>query len=728
MYRSSLCEFETRTANLRAGGILIVWYASATLAARHIYQLLLYTKFESVEVSFLFMIAGSLLTIINMLYDSTFNEKVLTAYKMRSTHQAALFHYIGTLSMCMAQAAVSASLTQIVKSTEPVLTIALSSMLTGTFIEQREMIGVIFISGGVSLMIVFASGDQKLDNSGVAYALISACCFPLRNLASYKCADSLTSTQRFGLTSACACIPALLLCLMKWIFLGDLTLYNLSSGHLAISSMAHVGYNVASYAFLSSSSPIIHSVANILKRVVVIMLMFFMEGTMPSLPIFVGLFLLVSGFVLCSEIKLKCKQCVVWMLPLLVMATVSVAFFPGNVMLGLGLEQHKIANETSAVPSKYSPAGLLSCIVSIRRRHLHELKDVFRRPQFQAHPILLVDPAQHENLGDTLLVLGEIEFLNAMGWGERSVHECGVTQAKAAPRCPAVLNASAPGMYKLALWHAGGNWGNVWAGVQYQRIRSMSYLIDAQLTVVSMPQSMHYDNDRSDVAAMKDARAIEAAAARIGGANESRKRLVFLWRQNNSFEAAERLYPFADNRLVPDIAFWCGPFLHHGAAAGLDGELVDLLLLLRTDKESVLGGKGSDSHKTPDKLRQMVDGAGRNLSFRVADWAGSRPLRTVDPAEYRPKIEAAVRLLHTGRVVIADRLHAAILSMLSLRPVFYVDQRYGKIRRTLDVAFAGSDACRDEGAVRVFRTAGLGEAVSRAGRFVEECKASGECL
>ena len=169
------------------------------------------------------------------------------------------------------------------------------------------------------------------------------------------------------------------------------------------------------------------------------------------------------------------------------------------------------------------------------------------------------------------------------------------------------------------------------------------------------------------------------------------------------------------------------PLLLRQIAEPADVLAIDLLLLLRTDKESVLGGKGSDSHKTPDKLRQMVDGAGRNLSFRVADWAGSRPLRTVDPAEYRPKIEAAVRLLHTGRVVIADRLHATILSMLSLKPVFYVDQSYGKIRHTLDVAFASSDACRDEGAVRVFRTASLSEALSRAGRFVEECKASGEC-
>ena len=660
-------KFETKTSIFRILGLLVAWYSSATLAAWNLSRVLRHTQFEAVDVSFLLMIAGSFLTIINILADSTFYEKVLAASKMRSTHQAALCHYIGTLSMCMAQAAVSASLAQIVKSTEPVLTIALSWILVGTYIEARKMIGVILISSGVALMIAFASGDGRLDGSGVVYALISAFCFPLRNLGSFKCEDGLTSTQRFGLASAC------------------------------------------------------------LKRFVVIMLLFVMEGTVPSVFVFVGLCLMVFGFVLCSEINLKYKEYLAWTLPILIMAITPSMLFSGSLMAGLGFDQHKITNEARAVQYHYSPANLLSCIASIRRRHLDELKDIFRQPQFQDRPILLVDPAQHFNLGDPLLVLGEKEFLVGMGWGEQSVHECGVAQAKVAPRCPAVLNASAPGTYKLALWQAGGNWGNLWKGIQKQRVQSMGYLLDAQLTVVSMPQSMHYEDGQGDAAAIQDARAIQAAAARIGGANESRKRLIFLWRQTNSYEEAELLYPFADNRLVPDIAFWCGPFLHHGTVKGLDRELVDLLLFLRTDKESVFGGKDSDFYKNPDKLRGMVAEAGGNLSFRVADWGGSRYLRAIDAAEYKPKIEAAVRLLNTGRVVIADRLHATILSMLSLKPVFYVDQSYGKIRRTLDVAFASSDACRDEGAVRVFRTASLSEALSRAGRFVEECKASGEC-
>ena len=712
-------KVDTTTSIETAAGILAVWYASATLAAWQLSHVLRRNQFESVEVSCLLMMAGSLLTVFSFFTDSSFYNKFLSALKNQSMYQVALLHYMGTIAMCMAQTKGGASLTM-VKSIEPGLTAVFCWMMSEACFGSRKLLGTVLISSGVA--VVSVSGDGNLDGSGVVYALISAFCFPLRNILSYKSDDNFTSTQRLGMVSSCACIPALLFCGMKWLTHGN-AVYNLPMGRLTVATIAHLGYNVASFAFLSSYNPMLHSVANLFKRLVVVVFMFAVDEKVPSSFVIPGLCLLSYGIVLYSEVKVACKAYVGWIMPLLIAIT-SLALLSGNVLLHLGIEPRAFSR---AVPLRYSSANLLSCIASIRRRHLDELKDIFRQPQFQDRPILLVDPAQHFNLGDPLLVLGEKEFLVALGWGEQSVHECGVAQAKVAPRCPAVLNASAPGTYKLALWQAGGNWGNLWKGIQKQRVQSMGYLLDAQLTVVSMPQSMHYEDGQGDAAAIHDARTIQAAAARIGGANESRKRLIFLWRQTNSYEEAERLYPFADNRLVPDIAFWCGPFLHHGTVKGLDRELVDLLLFLRTDKESVFGGKDSDFYKNPDKLRGMVAEAGGNLSFRVADWGGSRYLRAIDAAEYKPKIEAAVRLLNTGRVVIADRLHATILSMLSLKPVFYVDQSYGKIRRTLDVAFASSDACRDEGAVRVFRTASLTEAISRAGRFVAGCKASGEC-
>ena len=424
------------------------------------------------------------------------------------------------------------------------------------------------------------------------------------------------------------------------------------------------------------------------------------------------------------QIKFLCKSKFSWLLLLIAATATLVLLFPANLYDAQSTIM--IALKPSSQPA-YSPAKLLSCITGIRRRHLDELKDVFVQPRFHELPILLVDPAQHSNLGDILLVHGEKQFLTSVGWGERSVHECGFQNDRAGPLCPDILKAAAPGAYKLALWHAGGNWGDIWRETHLRRMRFMRNLLDAQLTFVSMPQSMHYHNTSI---AEHEARTIRDSAATVGGPSESRKRLIFLWRQANSHAAAERLYPFADNRLVPDIAFWCGPYLHQGTVGrgAVGAERVDLLLLLRTDVESTVGG--ADLHKAPDLMRRMVDaagGAGRNISFRVVDWAKARHLRAVNKAEYQPKIEAAVRLIDSGRVVVTDRLHATILSLLSLKPVFYLDQSYGKIRHTLETAFASVDDCHDERAVRVFPTASLAEALSRAARYLEICKASGDC-
>ena len=301
--QSAVFRIHPSTSLTTTLGLLVAWYSCAILSSWHLTRVLSPADevryLESVEVSFLLMVAGSLLTLINFGHDSTFYAKAVAAFRMRSTHQAAICHYLGTLSMCMAQAAVSASLAQVVKSTEPIMTLAFSWIFSRTYFGTRKLFGIVLISGGVA--IICRSGDDTLDISGVLCALISACCFPLRNISSHKCEDSLTSTQRFGLASACACIPALLLCLAKFFALGHLAARSLPADHLAPALLSHVGYNAASYAFLAASCPVLHSVANILKRLVVIASMFAMDGRAPSAMAVGGLGMVAVGLVLCSD-------------------------------------------------------------------------------------------------------------------------------------------------------------------------------------------------------------------------------------------------------------------------------------------------------------------------------------------------------------------------------------------------------------------------------------------
>jgi exopolysaccharide biosynthesis predicted pyruvyltransferase EpsI/drug/metabolite transporter (DMT)-like permease len=723
-------KFDLATSGLKALGILVTWYLCATLAAWHLSGVLQKSESASFEVSCVLMMAGSLITFSNLLVDPKFHRKTITALRQRSTQQAAMWHYMGTLSMCMAQAAFSASLAQIVKSTEPVITILLSWLIHRTNINSRRLFGIIFTSLGVA---VCCTGDLSLNSSGVIYALISACCFPLRNITSYKCEDGLSSTQRFGMVSTFGCIPAIGICIAKCFVLENSEWLRLPLDRMTVASIAHLGYNVASYAFLEASSPIFHSVANIIKRLVVTMSMYAMAQRNPSEIEMIGLLILACGIMLSSEIKIMSRSLVIFCM-LCIMTTICFMLVTGEQFTfphtQAPITKNSIVGsqaESLTTISGYSPSRLLACIKDIRRRHVEQLKDIFRQPQFQAGPLLLVDPAQHWNIGDSLLVQGEKDFANAFGWGERSVHTCRVAQVIQDPACPGLLRKSRAGTYKLAMWHAGGNWGDVWASIQGPRIQSFKYLLESGLTVVSMPQSLHYNN--ATIADLETGMIAAAAASYSDDWQRSRKRLVFLWRQANSYESAVKLYPFADNRLVPDIAFWCGPYLHHGAPSLQGSKKVDILLFLRIDKESTQSG--AELHKKPETIQRMLKeskfASDRNLSFRMVDWHSVQHLRAVNPAEYKPKIETAVRLLDSGRVVIADRLHATILALLSMKPVFYVDQSYGKIKNTLDAAFIGSEACSDESSLRVFQTGSLAEALNHAARFLDMCKANGDC-
>ena len=47
----------------------------------------------------------------------------------------------------------------------------------------------------------------------------------------------------------------------------------------------------------------------------------------------------------------------------------------------------------------------------------------------------------------------------------------------------------------LALWHAGGNWGDLWRDAQDVRIPSLKTLLDNNFMVVSMPQSLYYETN-----------------------------------------------------------------------------------------------------------------------------------------------------------------------------------------------------------------------------------------
>ena len=118
------------------------------------------------------------------------------------------------------------------------------------------------------------------------------------------------------------------------------------------------------------------------------------------------------------------------------------------------------------------------CIHDIQDNIIHTMSDIikvnnssvflfyYRRFYFlqvekvSASPpaLLLVDPAYHGNVGDNLIVYGELVLMERLGFTNHT--ECNIIQSAGLSRnCSNFSHLDNGGM---AWWHGGGNWGDLW--------------------------------------------------------------------------------------------------------------------------------------------------------------------------------------------------------------------------------------------------------------------------
>lgn len=361
------------------------------------------------------------------------------------------------------------------------------------------------------------------------------------------------------------------------------------------------------------------------------------------------------------------------------------------------------------------------CIQSIRERQLKLFRPWIVDPgdavNDQEESAILIDPAFHSNVGDHMLVLGEHAGMKMFGYPK--IAECGYGQAMGyAPRCehssfldPHAIpleqrQEKSNGKYnKLALWHAGGNWGTLWEVNSY-RLPSIKYWLKRNYTVIGMPQSYYYQNEKK---AKEDARKIQ----HIVDETKAADRLVLTWREQYSYDEAQKMYPQVTNVLSPDIAFQLGPY--YPLETPLKKELnLDLILFMRTDKESALGKLRSD--EAMKKELAKVDGA-KDLKFKIVDW--STRLKLFDSRDHWFTV-TAIQMLTLGKVVICDRLHASILCYLAGIPFVYIDQMTSKVTKTLSVAFDSSEGCQDGKRALWARAYNMQQALEQAMGMMEE--------
>jgi len=352
----------------------------------------------------------------------------------------------------------------------------------------------------------------------------------------------------------------------------------------------------------------------------------------------------------------------------------------------------RTSNATSSSPLDRAIEQRHQCLTYIRKRQTELLG-----PFFQIHnDFLLVDPAYHGNVGDHMLTTAEQVFLQNY---TKDWQECDYIQAnEKAPRCESVIVGAKSNA--LAVWHAGGNWGDLWRIAQTKRLASFRPLLSNNYTFLSMPQSLYYQNNNTQ---QQDTHLIQKEIENGILWGNSKERVIFTWREEYSYQRAQELYPYVTNLIVPDIAFQLGPYERSNPAS------VDILVFLRHDLESMLREERTISY-IQDKLHHT------NMTFAMVDWPDRLKLFNSEDILFT---HTSIQLLSMGKVVIADRLHASILAYLMGIPFVYLDQSTNKLTKTLSVAFDSWDGCHDHETSLWSKATSLDEALKKAMDLIE---------
>jgi exopolysaccharide biosynthesis predicted pyruvyltransferase EpsI len=406
------------------------------------------------------------------------------------------------------------------------------------------------------------------------------------------------------------------------------------------------------------------------------------------------------------------------------------------------------AKGTRMSPFDSHPPEIISLNVTSNIRHacIEEIRS--NRHTFytsyieNAAHILLVDPAYHSNVGDHMITIAELTLLTSSSTTPNaSLSQCSYVQARDfVSSCDVVLrwetknpkqvvqtllsstknktrNLHRSSNQKLALWHGGGNFGNLWPTAQQARIQSITLLLQANYTIVGMPNSWYYTNSKIEWNDMQQLRSniivglglknshgkIDITVTDSDLANVAKSRIVWTWREHYSYERAIQLLPYCSHKLVPDIAFQLGPYsslqpwtqwkaaltLSHHQDSNTDR--TDLVFLLRNDHESMFASVRN--RQSIQRLLAGVPGA-VDLSFIIVDWNDRLFRFQTDNPDDVYFTETSIQLLSIGKVLICDRLHAAILAYISDIPFIYLDQVSGKIHKTFQVAMESGPNCQ----------------------------------
>ena len=574
----------------------------------------------------------------------------------------AIPHTFGALMTNYSMAMIPAASTHLIKVMEPMVTAVIAWLAVGVTVSKPKLLALVLVLIGA----VGASWDPSSTfptyGLGIQIALLSNLLYAARNVTiKHLLGRSVVfEAATMGRVSLLGAIILLLSCAVastSVVFIFQRSIM-VGLAILAGSAICHATYTyISTCVILQYISVIGHALANVAKRVLVIVLLYLFGKKYFLSPPFVvvcciGLLVYIRSSQTAGheDSRAGSTEAATLRKPRILVVVLTVA----SVALAI------MGVITNTIPSnfknQYQSTHVYSRLVdqpnitdgSMRLMHTASAAvQEAQRIQLQIYKELighykkaiLVGLSDNENKGDSAITTGEFEALKKLRIDVVyycSIRSCGnFSKAKTV-----VSNVTEP----VVVLTSGGGDTCIWKIPCQRREKLVQAFPDREILV--FPQSVKFDNIK----------AMKAHAAAMKHPN-----ITYLFRDHQSYNifVDSGLFQYKKAVLCPDAA------IQIGMKQPPVEPTHDIVWLKRKDSES----QYSNMPKFPS-----------NLSIIVEDWMDIKSPRGKDIKETAyNKFMDGLKFLSRGKVIISDRLHAHILSVLLGKPNVMLDNSYKKV-------------------------------------------------
>jgi len=429
------------------------------------------------------------------------------------------------------------------------------------------------------------------------------------------------------------------------------------------TSVMYFLYNTVSFTVLEGVSPVTHAIANCCKRLFIVVVSILVFRTVIQPLNIVGSLIAIFGVALYSQLgsgqtlgKVLRKNILLIFLGSLLVGGVLLVPKDASVINTNESESYDplVGNDNAFFPMDCPPPVYESFIPEKRGnselvKHLQGEIVRLLKPHFKNYKkVVMLDVPDHNNKGDSAIFTGEDQFLRLIN--VEIIHAC--SDAGRFWCNTTKIKQFAKPTETLICLHGGGNFGDLWQWVVDARNKFVASLVDSGYDFLMFPQTVTF-RDKNKI------KPVQELYGRI-------KNLVFTVRDIPSMKFMERYFPNVTTVYMPDMAWM------NGHKEIVKKPPYELLFFLRRDHE----GDQKIANRVREKMNELVP----EMKYKIDDWTSfDVPWKNAIEEMNYDRFYSGLDFLTQAKVVVMNRLHGHILSVLLDLPHVIVDNIYGKV-------------------------------------------------